>query len=245
MSDYGVVYTVSDKGNMIRDLLKSLKSITRYVDTKDINVFYTPPRCSVNRNKIRKYARVKYCQHLCEPFEFHKGQPGYYGDKLWMCMMPHKNIVFLDCDTIVNTDFVKYVELGIDFMARVGTGKVKYEDWARLFVLYSRGEILPMFNAGFMVFCNNTHKKIYDNWKKYVDDKNLPNPFPNSFPKEQIALSLALSGVVKQKDIGLMNKQMHGYGWNGENPNCDVYHTGSFNKWERIGSRIKRKLGWK
>jgi hypothetical protein len=42
--DFIAAYCVCDKGKMADELVCSLKSIRRFIDRKNIVVFYTPPR---------------------------------------------------------------------------------------------------------------------------------------------------------------------------------------------------------
>jgi len=47
MSEYTVVYTVSDVADLVSDVLRSIKSLGRFISKENISVFYTPPRTKV------------------------------------------------------------------------------------------------------------------------------------------------------------------------------------------------------
>lgn len=66
--DYAVVYTLSDHGDMIGNCLKSLRTLSRFVDRDNIIVFYTPPRTKHNLEKLSKYGTVVEAKNITKPF---------------------------------------------------------------------------------------------------------------------------------------------------------------------------------
>lgn len=97
--------------------------------------------------------------------------------------------------------------------ARPGTGN-RFMDpvaYKGLFERYGKNIVVPMLNKGFIIFQNGVLGAIRDEWLSLVNSE-WPNPSCHTFPKEQIALAVALSGY----RIRFMDRSIHAFGWNGE-----------------------------
>jgi hypothetical protein len=217
--DIRYVYTVSDMGAMIPDAIRSIRSLRKYVDKKDIVVFFTPPRSKLSYAILSRLAVVKEVDNLSKPFVFFGGHGlGRYGEKCHLCDVDSSTVVFLDADTIVKKDLFPLLEGDFDFSARKhfptkesATGWIDENIWVEIFRSTGK-EPVPMPNAGFMIFKKFCHHRIKEEWLKYINDDNLPNACLHHNPKEQTALALALSG----KKIRWLTAKEHAFSWLGE-----------------------------
>lgn len=163
--------------------------------------------------------------NISKPFVFVKGHGlGRYGEKCHLCDVPSSIVAFLDADTIIEKDLSPLFEGDFDFSARMhfptrksAVGWLDEKMWVDTFRKMKK-EPVPMPNAGFMIFKNYCHRKIKEEWLKYVNDNDLPNPCIKNNPKEQTALALALSG----KKIRWMTAKEHAFSWLGEDK-IDAY----------------------
>jgi len=218
--DFTVAYCVCDKGDMFEELVTSLKSIEQFIDRKNIVVFYTPPRSKNNHNIFNKYAIVKEVDNITHPFKYLKKRPpSRFGEIIGHFeKVSSPNLFILDCDTIIKKDITKLLDGDFDVAFRPDT-MWKYVDkqkWENLFFEHNKKSI-PIPNKGFMVFKNNTHKKIQNESMDFMN-MDLPEIFPNSYQKDQYALALALSGY----KIKLFDKHVHAFHWLSEY-NVDTY----------------------
>lgn len=208
-----IVYTVSDKGSMISDVLNSIKNVRKFFNRKDIFVFYTPPRNKENLYKLNKLAIVKEVPNITQPFIAfpHKGL-SHYGEKIHLCDVDSLNVIFLDADTVIKKNPLPLLIGDYDFSARVGNSYYSMDRkiWNDMFRKF-RKQIVPLPNTGFMIFKNYCHREIKQEWLRFVNS-TLPNPLKHSYLKEQYALALALSG----KKIKWMTKKEHAFRWEGE-----------------------------
>jgi len=207
--DYAIVYTLSDHGDMIGNCLKSLRTLSRFLDSDKIIVFYTPPRTKHNLKKLLKYGTVVEANNITKPFVFqdYRG-PGRYGEKVHLCDVDKDNVIFFDCDTEIKKDPTVLLDWDFDFAGRSPpVGNFDLETWFKMFI--DRGKKpISMFNTGFMVFRNSAHKKIREEWLKYLHEE-LPQVHPHSYQKDQYALALAVSGL----KIRYMTKKEHAFRW--------------------------------
>ncbi len=218
------VYTVSDRGDMIRDVLRSIKSLRRFADREEIVVFYTPPRSQSSLEELSKLAEVKLVPNVTEPFVFRKERgPGRYGEKVHLCDVDCENVVFLDADTVVRKDIRELLQGDYDFSSRIG--EAYYEKdfdmkiWREMFARYG-AEPIPMPNAGFMIFKNWCHRDIKDLWLKFLREP-LPHPY-KYYHKDQYSLALALS--LTGKRIRWMTEKEHSFRWMDEPEDAYVVH---------------------
>jgi hypothetical protein len=217
--DVSYVYTVSDAGAMIPNVIRSIMSLRKYVDKKNILVFYTPPRCKLNNALLSKVAVVKEVDNVSKPFVFVEGNPpSRYGEKCHLCDVPSSTVVFLDADTIVKKDLSPLLDGDFDFSARrhyptrkSAIGSIDERVWLETFRKLEKKPV-PMPNCGFMIFKRFCHRKIKEEWLRHVNDNNLPNASLVDTPKEQTALALALS----EKKIRWLTAKEHAFWWLGE-----------------------------
>lgn len=225
------VYSVSDVHGLVQHAIRSIKSLHRLGERKeDIIVFLTPPRSKLNTAMLGKLATVKEVDNVTKPFEF-KPNTGLqrYGEKCHLCDVDASTVIFLDADVIVRKDLRALVIGDYDFAARkqyptkqLWKEGIDDEGWRSLFRNYP---IVPMPNAGFMIFKNYTHRKIKNKWLSLINS-DLPNPCRHGNPKDQTTIAMALAG----KKIKWLTAYEHAYGWFHEDKTVDSYvvHKKSF-----------------
>jgi hypothetical protein len=215
---YKVVYSVSDKADLIARTLDSIRSVRNFVSKDDIIVFYTPPRSRKNREKLLKVAIVRELENVTKPFDARTDSRGArrYGEKVHLCEVDFPNVVFLDADTIVKKDLLPLLDGDFDFSARYRQRTNEEFDqnvWERMFETIGKQPI-PMFNAGFMIFKNHCQTRLREYWLRYINDSCLPNPHPIVNAREQYALSLALACLGAK--IKYMTSEQHAFICDGE-----------------------------
>lgn len=196
------VYTFSEKGNMPQQIFESIKTLRQFVDGKDIIVIYTPPREFFTQMNLAFYATVLLKENMTDPFIFDKARgASRYGEKVQICDIPDKEIVFLDCDTKINTDPTELLHGRFDFAAR--QGQAHNVNW-RTLVDYCRtngGTPQTPFNTGCMVFKNRLHQKIKSTWRFFIK-QNLPNFYnTGTYNKDEFALTISLPASIKIKRL--------------------------------------------
>jgi len=199
--DYKVVYTVSDVGDLIPCVLRSIESLEKFVSKKNIIVFYTPPRSRENYLKLSNVAVVKEVDNITKPFDVLAAQkkakglplsPRHYGEKVHLCEVECENVLFLDADTVVRKDITELLAGNYDFSALPPAYEMDEALVAKAFASIGK-DPLPQFNCGFLIFKNSLHVRIKDLWLKYINDETLADD--QFHTKEQWALSLALANV--------------------------------------------------
>lgn len=212
------VYTLSDRCNMVKQAVKSLKSLRAFVKKDDINVFFTPPRKEKSLQKLSKYCNVLEAPNITKPFVFDPGRGlGYYGEKVHLCEVESPEVIFLDCDTIVKKNIFELLDGEFDFSARLGDNTaINWDVWSAFCREHGKTP-RPVFNAGFMIFKNCLHHKIRKEWFEFING-DIPKIHPTTFTKEQYALVLALDGY----KIRQMDASQHAFGWMNET-NVDTY----------------------
>lgn len=237
------VYTLSSKDDMVQQTLISIKSLLRYVDEDQVTVFLTPPADNEDKKLLKELVGdVRTVENISDPIKKSIGsETGRYGEKLNLCNLECENVVFLDCDTVVLSDITKVLKGDFDFKARPGGISYSEKKWAGAFERANEEHLDWIPNAGFMIFKNQTHKKIQEKWTEYFrkgpEITGLKNPFT-----EQHALALAISSHNLEK----MDQKEHVMLWNNEKSESGfVYHYG--NKWnsgksESLPRRIYRKI---
>lgn len=223
--DVKYVYTISDTGTMIPDVIRSIRSLRKYVDKKDILVFFTPPTSKLGYARVSKLASVKMVENKTKPFVYIKERGlGRYGEKCHICDVPSSTVVFLDADTLIRKDLTPLLNGDFDFSARLffpsnisEKGWINTECWLDLFTSMGKKHV-PMPDGGFMIFKNFSHHKIKEEWIKFINTDNLSNACTFGDPKELTALALALSGM----KIRWLTVKEHAFSWLGEK-NVETY----------------------
>jgi SAM-dependent methyltransferase len=156
----------------------------------------------------------------------------FFGNKVYLCTRRAARVVFLDTDTFVlrPLDLLWEGERA-DFLARVGTSYGE-AGWDRaawdLALAAAGGAETPMYNCGLLVFQNQAHRRIREDWEKQIWRylrAELPRPWPDERMPEQWALAFALAaGTVSQAALG---PGQHAFGWAGDPwSRAVVLHTG-------------------
>lgn len=230
------VYTLSSTKNFIREVQRSIRSLSMWVDPSDIVVFYTPPHDDRDKQKLEELGvDLRLVDNRSQPFSISSGKPGYYGEKTHIGAIEDETAVFLDCDTLVLGDITETIEGDFDFKARPGTAPINDSKWETMFSRFDRPVHEWMPNAGFMIFKNGTHKKIENEWLEFV---NTDLGFTTSVAhhQEQYALALTLS----EYDTKRMAPHEHVMEWNGEFPRDGiVYHLETQDPTENAGIASK------
>lgn len=238
--EFMVAYSVSDKGKMAEELIHSLKSINPFINRDNVIIFYTPPYSQHNYNIFNKYAIVKRVDNVTLPFKYMSGtSPSRYGEIMGhLGKISSPNVFILDCDTIIKKNLQDLLEGNFDVAYRVSSSwnNVYKQKWEKLFTEHDKTSI-PVPNKGFIVFKNNTHKKISKDFMEYIK-KDLPHVSPYTYQKDQYAIALALSDY----KIRLWDKHTHAFEWLSEN-NIDTYvlHGKPLNRL----NKVVLKLFWK
>ena len=205
---------------MFEHAFLSIKTLSRYVSTTDIIVFFTPPRDKLHIEKLEALGvDVRKKQNRTEEFVAFDN-PQNYGEKTWISTVEDSEVVFLDCDTFVLGDIKQVLEGDFEFKAREDE-KVHQPEWTEMFNRFDEAYMDWMPNAGFIVFKNNLHQRIGDKWTEYIQkDLGYSHDFNH---KEQYALALSVGDARTQK----MDSTEHAMFWYDEFPsNGVVYHSG-------------------
>ena len=222
---------------MIRQIQKSLKSLSSFVDKQNIFVFYTPPRNERTEKKLEKYATIIKAENKTTPFVFDPLLgPGNYGEKIHLCKMDTPSVIFLDCDTIIKKDITELLEEDFNFYGRLGgcNKDINWDLWKR-YCLKQNKPAREIFNTGFMIFKNYTHQKIKEEWEKFIE-AGIPKIHPHTYTKEEYALSLALP----EKNIKHMTEKEHSFLWQDETE-IDTYvlHGYRRTRLRRLNVRVR------
>ncbi len=239
---FSIVYTLSDRRDMPQQILKSLESLSCFVNKQKIFVFYTPPRSSKTERKLEKYATIIKTENTTTPFIFDRVMGlGNYGEKIHLCEIDTSSVIFLDCDTIIKKDVTELLPGTFDFSGRMGRNREIDWDLWKTYCMKHNKAMRGIFNTGFMIFKNGMHHKIKAEWKKFIE-ADIPKIHPYTYTKEEYALSL----VLPHKNIKFMTEKEHAFGWKGES-NADTYvlHGYPRTRLRRLHMRVlslKRKI---
>lgn len=209
-----IVFSVSSTGLLVSQAVRSLKSIRRFFDRNDIIVYYTPPRTRLDGFRLSRFAIVNEVANLTEPFTFmdERGD-GRYGEKVNCCLTDDSEIVFLDADTLMRKDITPLLDGDFDFSARVCSGYevARHDVWQGLCRRYAR-KTVPWPNSGFLIFKHSCHRRIFEQWLRYVNSDLSPNPHPTKNYKDEYALAFAVSA----ERIRWMTPFEHAFMWKRE-----------------------------
>lgn len=221
VGDSKFVYTLSDVGDLVKSTIRSVNSLLNFVDKKDIVIFYTPPRSKKVFNKLSRMAEVRKVENITEPFKFQEKRFGRFGEKIQLCNVDDPNVIFLNSDTEIIKNPRDLLIYDYDVSGRIGMGYLDFDFdiWENMF---EGRKVIPMLNAGFLIFKDFAHKKIRNKWLEYIE-KDLDNPHPTQYFKDQYSLVLAIS-YHKDLKIRYMNKYEHSFMWNNDYVKTYVKH---------------------
>jgi hypothetical protein len=243
MQPPAILYTLSKKNNMQKQLLHSINSILKYVDPEQIHVYSTPPHIDKQFEKklTDKNINIHYNQNETPYFEMRPGKGGYYAEKIakLSTLTTYDNVLLLDCDTTIHKHPAPLFYGDFDISARVGTGYLDFNFtlWNKSFTEQGKTPI-PMMNTGVVAFKNKSHLPI-----SHEALKQLKKPFPAYHHKkhwDQYALSLAASGY----KIKWMTKNEHAFRWEYEPHNTVVYHGQRRKTLKSIAVKLKEVLNY-
>ena len=214
------VYTLSSRNRMVIDLIKSIKTLVRYTQPKKIHVFYSPPFDEKDQKEIENLGvNLHKVENTTSKFRMGKlSDERHFGEKINLCKIDAKNVVFLDCDTLILSDPWNSIRGNFEFKARPDSAGIT-KGWENLFRKENKNYVDWMPNAGFMIFKNNSHKKISKEWKDFLK-KEYDYRCNGQYHKEQIALALAVSELKLEK----MNRKEHVFEWENEKVSEGIVH---------------------
>lgn len=218
------VYSLSSEkepNHMVKDAVRSIMTLKRWVDPESITVYYTPPRKETDVQTMENLGvNVVLKENETEPFAlniFEKPVP--YGEMWNLTYSDADTVVWLDNDTVVARDIWDVVEGDFDFKARPEEDKRNDADWYAMFERFGKEPIDWRFNAGFLVFKNGLHNDIAEEWKKLMESDLGYYVAPTM--QDAHALGLCVSEHVCEK----MTKEEHVMEWSDDPvPNAYVYH---------------------
>jgi len=222
MGDTKFVYTLSSRGDLVKQAIHSIKTLTQYVDPADIHVIYTPPRTESDLHSLESLGvEVQISAQLTDEFSivtFDSG--GAYAEKVRCCDVDAETVVFLDCDTLVLNDIWEVIKGEFDFKARPSPETPTETKWKQLFDRFGQPYLNFMPNAGFLIFKNGVHKEIRDVWLEYINS-DLDHHFSGASYTDQWSLALAIS----EYNCETMTRNEHAIEWSdGCVANATVHH---------------------
>jgi hypothetical protein len=155
----------------------------------------------------------------------------FYGNKLHACDVDAERVVFLDTDTLVFSPMDRvWSGEPADVIARVA---IAYDgpQWDRAAWKEAcdrfGGREIPMYNAGFVVFQNDAHRRLRDDWKRAIDAYRAGELRPPFDPRMSDQYGLALAIANGRLAVAEMGRSEHTFGW--MDPHIDrrtvVFHT--------------------
>jgi hypothetical protein len=236
--DVAYVYTLSDKSDLVKLALKSIKSLLKFTSKENVIIFYTPPRSKKNLLKLEKLSTVKQVSNLTDPFFVKDHDAGRYGEKLHLCSVDAQNVVFLDCDTKVKRDLTCLLDEDYDFAARKEPHQATGYDKLRRKVFEKFGKkVISIPNTGFMIFKNRLHQRIAKDWKRFLVDEFGVYELGDAV--EQVSLSLCLS----DKKIKWLSPEFCPFTWRWESEKeAFVVHGRTQPLWRRARHCLRTAL---
>lgn len=237
------VYSVSSSHNLVQQSILSIKPLLNYVKSDQITVFVTPPAKTNDLKTLRSLdVDVERTDHYSDAMpKTPNSNPRYYADKLNLCKINSDSVVFFDADTLILDDPSQLVT-GVDLRARpghlVGSKEFEYSgsEWEHLCSTQTESYLEWMPNTGVLVFGNESHKQIEQDWANALSIQKQANQQWT----EQHALAVAAGDLEVEK----MNKKEHVMMWNEELPTDGiVYHLGDLWKdTSKTKSHISQKI---
>lgn len=225
--DTKFVYSLSSKGDMVKDFVLSASTLSNYVDMSEVVVFYTPPYSDGDEELISNLGvDLRKVENITESFSLTGfDEPSGYGEKVRLTEVDSENVVFLDCDTLVLNDVWEVIKGEFEFKARPGSSNPESKSWQFMFERENKPVMDWMPNAGFLVFKNSLHKKIESEWKQNLEGQDFDIDGTKHLEQYALALSVAETNLAKMTELE------HTFGWV-EKPSEEtvVYHKGSNKK---------------
>jgi len=213
-----IVYTASDKPLLKKCLYHSIKSLASFVDANDIIIISTPPH--INDLEISGIIKQR---------NLYQDYP--YADKIYVGLVDDDEVIYLDCDTRINKNIINLLNYNFDVSCRRGSNSDRFTSTRKYTHLlsYLNLSYVPMYNTGFIIFKNKTHKKIMDKWIKNLEllrTKQWDLDF--EYVYEQFAFSIA----TKQLNLNVreMDSTEHFFMWSDnlkDMSNAYVIHYGN------------------
>jgi hypothetical protein len=234
------VYTLSSTREFLKQLIRSVRTLTDYTDPENITVFYTPPHDEEHEQVIRDLGvNLVKQENETEGFStfWHKEQMGF-GEKIKLCDVDAETIVFLDCDTLILGDIFEVIEGDFDFKGRPDLSGVHPTKWKKLFEKHDKEYMDWVPNGGFFIFKNRIHKEIREEWQQFMEEG--VDYYYGGNHQEVFALSLAVSEYNLEK----MTPKEHVYEFGDENvPDGIVYHMITPNKtFNQVMMAVRRRV---
>lgn len=228
------VYTCSSKFDMVEQLEESIQSLTKYVKSEQIVVFFTPPISQEDVQRIENLGvEVREKPHYI-PKSMQVGKydsPSYYSDKFYFTQVNSENVVFLDCDTLIKGDIRQVLKGDFQFKARLVP-----TDYGEKWKSFAKNHVdnpVPEFNGGFLIFKDYLHKDIKADFAYFLKKNLDKDRFGDSNTHDQYALSLALGNALESdSEIERMNQEEHSFAWMDERfSDCEyVFHRSDNSK---------------
>jgi len=222
-TNFKVVFSMSAVRDLIPLTLKSIRNLSKFIDSSKIDVIFTPPwEDNHDVKELEKYANITYMKNSTQPFQLYDGCMGRYGEKIAaIYSINAEDIIFLDSDTKVLENPIQLLEGDFEISARIASGfnDLDINKWTSIFLKHGKTPI-PMMNAGVLVFKNGVHKKIMKDALRYFLNEDFPKCHHNYFHKDQYAITLAASG----HKIKWMTRNEHAYRWLNEYPHAIILH---------------------
>lgn len=194
--------------------------------------------------------RIRWIEELSIPVDIkevsNKNSNYFQHNKPYITELDAETVIYMDSDTLVINSIDPLIDDKFCLKVRPDSSYESgpyfdHERWEELLYEYKSPKG-PLFNSGFMIFKENSHRKIGDIWKKTIDkerkvwEKRGEDGFRGRETTDQMSFSISVLKTIDE--IEYMSPEEHAYGWK-KNPNdiapqTVVYHTGS-----RGGRHIK------
>ena len=184
------------------DLIHSLRTISKFYSKSDIIVFATPPIEERAINRVKKYAEVIVkSEHLLDERPVYGGTDNpVYTDKYHLTEIEDEQVIFLDCDTELQTDPAVFFENNVDVK-----GRCDHPSYKDMWPFYLKHFNLPSntkyFATDVLLFNNYAHKKI-KSLLEYYAGRLMKEDFQKEWKQDRLfdltILSLASANLNTQ-----------------------------------------------
>lgn len=216
MNDRTVFYCISDKGSMVPQLIKSLKTLNRFVSPENVLIYITPPHKEESKyQNLKQYARIEFRDNLTEPFWANKHAKARWGEMFQFTRVDEKDVIYIDHDTWILKNPFELLEGDYDVAFRVASTFISYYDiqsWNEYFLKNGKTPI-PMPNGGLVILKNHIHKKLASEIFRIFEDPEMVHGrgWQN---RDEITLALAFADC----KIRWLTPEEYCYRWKFEVP---------------------------